>query len=562
MATVDPRLIFDYLVGVHGVSVASAAGILANIEAESGFNPAVYGDGGTSAGLFQHHAGRLSALKNYAASRGADWRDWRIQVDFAMKEAKQMGLNLQHTSAWQAAYEWCVKFERPANKETQGKKRANSASKFLFGHTDAGPPAQTGYSTNAAGGNAAPQGGAASGNAAPQGEEEKLNLPSGASFMDVGGKYLIAAYRFHGSSDKTGPSAVVFYRIDRNQIPAGANIGRISEQQLAEWRASGEWVDGGSVDALRGVPPGKSFQDLVDDTLMELGLAGTDALKDPGVMNIIAIAMTREMSPEELANRLRKTNWYQSRTDKQREWDDLSDAEKNQRIVDEAMQLAGLWFTYVGEDLSVDQYDLDGDGFVSADELKKGNADLYQWALKVASGEASQSQAVNVWLKAEAKKNPNSPWSRTLREEEQAQGQFEVDVENMAEQIRNLYWEWGIPVSDKELSRLAEDVVMNRMSMADVQGSVRDQANALYQYKPENLPTRTWAMPYMQMYMNTLESSEPSLDDPLLQRGLVEGMTLGDFRQMLRADDRWLETQNARDEFNEKVSQLGRVMGF
>src|SRR5690606_37366396 len=143
--------------------------------------------------------------------------------------------------------------------------------------------------------------------------------------------------------------------------------------------------------------------------------------------------------------------------------------------------------------------------------------------------------------------NPNSPWSRTLREEEQAQGQFAVDVENMAEQIRQLYWEWGIPLSDKELSRLAEAVVMNRMSMADVQGSARDQANALYQYKPEHLPPRPWAMPNMQMHMNTLEPSEPGLDGPLLQRGLVEGMSRGDCRQMPRADDRWLGTQNARD---------------
>src|SRR5690606_41702536 len=129
------------------------------------------------------------------------------------------------------------------------------------------PPAPARYSADTGSGNAA------SGNAAPQGEEEKLNLPSGASFLDVGGKYLIAAYRFNGSSDGTGPSAVVFYRSDRNQIPAGANIGRISEQTLAEWRAYGEWVDGGAIDALRGGPPGKSFQDLVNDTLMELGLA-------------------------------------------------------------------------------------------------------------------------------------------------------------------------------------------------------------------------------------------------------------------------------------------------
>ena len=55
---VGAQSIYDYL-KQNGVSPASAAGILANIRYESNFNPFnASGDGGTSGGLFQHHAGR------------------------------------------------------------------------------------------------------------------------------------------------------------------------------------------------------------------------------------------------------------------------------------------------------------------------------------------------------------------------------------------------------------------------------------------------------------------------------------------------------------------------
>jgi hypothetical protein len=72
VASVNSQQVYSYLLQ-RGVSPASAAGILSNIQHESGFNSAAIGDGGTSGGLFQHHAGRWNNLKGYAASTGRSW---------------------------------------------------------------------------------------------------------------------------------------------------------------------------------------------------------------------------------------------------------------------------------------------------------------------------------------------------------------------------------------------------------------------------------------------------------------------------------------------------------
>ena len=132
MPAVDPRMLFNYLVTTHGVTPAAAAGILANIEAESSFRTDAVGDGGTSGGLFQHHAGRWEALKQFARRRGKNWTDWQVQVDFALQEARDMGLNLSHQSPTDAAQEWTTKFERPADAQRKARERAARAGNFMF----------------------------------------------------------------------------------------------------------------------------------------------------------------------------------------------------------------------------------------------------------------------------------------------------------------------------------------------------------------------------------------------------------------------------------------------
>ncbi|HEX7099352.1 MAG TPA: phage tail tip lysozyme [Acidimicrobiia bacterium] len=531
---VDPRLIYAYLVQQHGVSPATAAGILANIQYESSFRPGVLGDNGSSGGLFQHHASRWSRLKNYAAQRGVDWTDWRVQVDFAMVEAKERGINLQNPDPVAAAREWTLRFEQPANAEAKAATRSTAVWGYMYGD-----PANL---------NLGPQ-------ASQMTSNQPVNLPAGGSWFKVGGEYYVA-YRFYGNNEKTGPSAVVYYRAT---VPPPAGTQIHSESTWRKYSAS--WVDGGTTDVFRGSNY-KTYQEMVENLLRQWGLWGSDALTDQGVLDIVAIGLTREMSEAELANRLRQTAWYQSRTDKEREWNDLSEAERQARIVEEAMKMSQLWWTYVGRDLQVGSYDTNGDGLVSADELRKSNKDLYTWAERIASGKASQVEAVNAWMKEVALQDPESPWSRMVRSEEQARGEFATNVANMAGEIRDLYWEWGLPVSEETLRKQAEDVVMNRLAIEDLEQSLREQAQGLYPNKPQNLTTRQWAQPYMQLYMNTLETPEPGLDDPLLQRGLSEGMTLADFRKMLRMDERWLGTVNARNEMNEKIAELGRVMGF
>ncbi|KKL28290.1 hypothetical protein LCGC14_2376610, partial [marine sediment metagenome] len=257
----SPQEIYAYLRSM-GVSEASAAGILVNIQFESSFEYTNdTGDNGTSAGLFQHHLGRWDNLKAYAISRGTTWNaDWRIQVDFALIEARQMGINLQSNDAQAATKEWTIRFERPQDSKIKAEQRAQSVSQYMYG--DPGNMNVT------------------SGNAAPQVGNETLNLPEGGSWFKVGGGYFVA-FRFYGNDNKEGPSAVVYY-LATFPPPEGTKI----HSETAWNTYSSGWVDGGTTDTFRGVPAGKSYQDLVNDLLLQLGLAGTDALQVAGIMAI------------------------------------------------------------------------------------------------------------------------------------------------------------------------------------------------------------------------------------------------------------------------------------
>ena len=61
--------VYQFLKG-KGLNDAAAVGVIANLQAESGFRTGAIGDSGTSAGLAQWHAGRMSSMKAYV---GADW---------------------------------------------------------------------------------------------------------------------------------------------------------------------------------------------------------------------------------------------------------------------------------------------------------------------------------------------------------------------------------------------------------------------------------------------------------------------------------------------------------
>lgn len=104
-------------------------GILANIQGESGFQPGIAGDSGTSGGLFQHHASRLQNMIRFV---GSDWQtDWKGQVDFALSEPEgQKYVQTPFRTPQEATKWWTIYFERPKHASADAQKRVGYLSQF------------------------------------------------------------------------------------------------------------------------------------------------------------------------------------------------------------------------------------------------------------------------------------------------------------------------------------------------------------------------------------------------------------------------------------------------
>ena len=105
----------NYMTNEIGMSQFHALGLLVNGIRESSLHTSNPGDGGTSDGMFQWHAGRLTRAR---AALGGNWNDWRSQIKYALEEEGEPGqeyLQQQFSSAQEAADWWMRRWERPAD---------------------------------------------------------------------------------------------------------------------------------------------------------------------------------------------------------------------------------------------------------------------------------------------------------------------------------------------------------------------------------------------------------------------------------------------------------------
>ena len=120
----------------NGFTEAGAAGVLGNMECESGFNLGAAGDGGTSFGLCQWHNSRGDAMKKVA---GDNWdSNLKGQLDYFISELKSGYPNLYKTltttnSVKEAASQMVDKFEVCEGHETSSVQnyRSNKANKWF-----------------------------------------------------------------------------------------------------------------------------------------------------------------------------------------------------------------------------------------------------------------------------------------------------------------------------------------------------------------------------------------------------------------------------------------------
>nr|WP_275590270.1 phage tail tape measure protein [Mammaliicoccus sp. P-M59] len=117
----------------RGLTDAQVAGIMGNIERESGFKTNAKEAGGTGIGLVQWSFQRANNLKAYAKSRGKAWTDLQTQLDFLWHElntSEIAALNAlkKATSVTSASNIFQQKFER-AGVVAQGQRNA-AAKKY------------------------------------------------------------------------------------------------------------------------------------------------------------------------------------------------------------------------------------------------------------------------------------------------------------------------------------------------------------------------------------------------------------------------------------------------
>ena len=130
----------NYLMSKGNYTKEQAAGIVANLEAESGMNSLAVAPEEGSFGLAQWNpkSGRLEDLKKYAKSIGKSEKDPYVQLDFLMKELQDnpaygdKDLRLA-TTAENAAMIFQTKYERPKNISSA---RASIATSLMGGNAN------------------------------------------------------------------------------------------------------------------------------------------------------------------------------------------------------------------------------------------------------------------------------------------------------------------------------------------------------------------------------------------------------------------------------------------
>ena len=367
-------------------------------------------------------------------------------------------------------------------------------------------------------------------------------------------KVPISPNKMGGTVYRFGGSAVIVFQVNGVTIwyeqaesaPLEGGITLTDPGQLQNLKATldaGE-KGGDSAELTSVQKEWGTYQAFFDNMLDKVFPRDNEARNDPGVLKVIAkLAARPDMSRDELTNHLMTTEYFNKLTDIQREWNDLSDAEKQFRIDEKAAWLAEKYFTLVGTPINA------------------SSAEIIKYATDIVSGKRSDDGVIATWLKPEAEKNPESPWMRTVRAEEENQRRRPFDIEQKAGEVRQLAHQWGVQMADGTLNKWASDIVALKRSDDDLLESLKNQAELLYPWKDRELSTEEASQPWIQTYQRVMEQPA-DVFNPQLQKALSAGQPVFDFERELKSSEKWEQTANFQSEASKVLGDLGRRMGF
>lgn len=137
----NEQIIVRFLMNELGYNRAAACGVAANIKYESGFEPTLGGDHGTSYGIVQWHASRKNNLFSWCSANGYDpsslkgqlyFLKYELTTSYPMVHKYLLAVSDDASGAYDAGYYFCYHFEAPSGKGSKSVTRGKYARDTLF----------------------------------------------------------------------------------------------------------------------------------------------------------------------------------------------------------------------------------------------------------------------------------------------------------------------------------------------------------------------------------------------------------------------------------------------
>jgi hypothetical protein len=332
------------------------------------------------------------------------------------------------------------------------------------------------------------------------------------------------------------------------EVPEDGSVdlsGFHEEQMTREQFTATNAVQGGSALELGDVVRSfGTFGAFFDSILKQVMGTANPAANDPGVRRIIAEFASRpDMSPAELQNRLQGTDWYQQHTSGQLQWDEKPQAEKDKLKQDMAAQMASTWLQYLGI------------------QLPANDPRIANYIDDLASGKMSFGGWIESVVKVAAQADPESPFSRQLRDEQENRKTRGIDIENQAAQVRQTMKQWGVQWSEQTVQQWAKDMIEKNSSQDDLIQMLKVQSQQLYPNKDPEMNAIDYATPWMETFRRVMEK-DVDIFNPKVQSAMTAGTPAWEFEQQLKNDDAWMGTKNFKENISSAIAQAGRQTGF
>jgi hypothetical protein len=366
-------------------------------------------------------------------------------------------------------------------------------------------------------------------------------LPRDARIVSRDGNAPVALFQ-------VAPGVWIHYKAYSPASYAGRPVERLTAAQYqAKYGAS---VNGGDVTELEEIPAAfGTYAAYTNAILDQVFPKGDPRRNDPEIMRVLATRAGRpDMTEAEFENLLKGTKYYQTRTEGQLRWNDLSEAERQLQTRDVGSRMVQIWQQLTGESVTTARF-----GGAAMEMLASG---------KMGFGEWTESH-----VKPYALKVPESPWARTVREEQENQRKRPIDIENTVLQIRDTLTQWGLTWSEASIVSWAQGLVEKTKSDEDLLGTVKQQAQVLYPWKDPEMETVVAAAPWIETYNRVLER-QGSLQTSEIARTLAaygrdpDNNDVWSFEQKLKMSDAYDETKQGADDAYSTAAELAGMMGF